>query len=76
MSANNTASPAVPMPEELQVFQKRLIVHVIVMNDYTVLQTKAGRIEFHGPLQTPDIETIVASLRTSLTEQFKTTTGS
>jgi len=62
-----SASPNVDQP---QPFKKNLVAHLIVLDKYASLQFHGDRVEFHAPLNSGDIEIIVASLRHELLHHF------
>lgn len=57
-------------PSDLQTFQKRLILHVLVMDNYTLVNRRTNRLEFSGALTEANIATVVAAIEDELKSHF------
>lgn len=57
-------------PSDLQTFQKRLILHVLVMDNYTLVNRRTNRLEFSGALTEANIATVVAAIEDELHAHF------
>lgn len=66
----NENTKATASDSDLQTFQKSLILHVLVMDNYTLVNRKSNRIEFSGSLNAESIKTVIAVITDELNNHF------